>query len=162
MSYTHLMQNFQIIVVGGVQETWQTEAISQYLLRLRPFAKVQLVELPDERESATVPVERLKSREAEAIARRIPENAVIFALDETGRELTSPAWAELIERESSNGATLVFIMGGANGLDSDLRKRARYVLSLGKQTMPHVLARIVLLEQLYRTETILHGKIYHR
>lgn len=156
------MQSFHVLTVGGVQEPWQTEAISQYLLRLRPFARVQLVELPDERESPTVPANRLRAREAEAIGRRIPENAVVIALDETGRELASPAWAELIEREGGSGETLVFIIGGANGLDPDLRRRARHVLSLGKQTMPHVLARIVLLEQLYRAETIIHKKIYHR
>ena len=162
MSYTQLMHRLHLIVVGGTQETWQKEAILQYQTRIRPFAKLELIELPDERESSTVPVERLRAREAEAILKRVPEGAILIVLDELGREFTSPQWANLIESEGGSGETLVFAMGGANGLDPELRKRARHTLSLGKQTMPHVLARIVLLEQLYRAETILHHKVYHR
>ncbi len=156
------MHIFRLFAMGSAQESWQNEAISQYLVRLKPYARIELVEIPDERESSTVPAERLRSKEAELILRRIPEGSVVIALDETGKNLSSPDWAKLVETEGGRGATLTFVMGGANGLDPSVRSRANHVLSLGKQTLPHMLARIVLLEQLYRTETILQGKTYHR
>lgn len=162
MSYTQVMHILRLYVVGSPQESWQNEAISQYLLRLKPFAKVEQVELPDERESATVPASRLRAKEAEALLRRIPSDSIVIALDETGKTLTSQEWADFIEEKGGRGAPLAFVMGGANGLDPSVRARANHVFSLGKQTLPHILARIVLLEQLYRAETILNGKTYHR
>lgn len=156
------MHIFTILAVGSAQESWQTEAISQYLTRLRPFARVELVSLPDEPESPTVSRETLKQREAAALLKRIPRDAVVIALDETGKNLSSSDWAGFIQEEAERGIPLAFILGGANGLDASVRARAQRTLSFGKQTVPHMLARIMLLEQLYRAETILKGKTYHR
>ncbi len=162
MRYTHGMHTIHCLVVGSAQESWQKEAISQYIARLRPYTKIQLIEIPDERESSTVPVERLRAREAEVILRRIPSESVLFVLDEGGKTFSSAEWASFLESEAGNGTPITFVIGGANGLDSSIRERAKRVISFGKQTLPHILARIVLLEQIYRAETILLGKTYHR
>lgn len=151
-----------VMAAGSAQEAWQKEAVLQYLARLKPYANVQLIEIPDERESPTVPAERLRAREGETFRKRIKIPCILVALDETGKQLSSPEWAEFLEKTGERGLPLVFLLGGANGLDPALRQDADYVLSLGKQTMPHVLARIVLLEQLYRAQAILRGKAYHR
>lgn len=162
MRYTHGMHTIHLLVLGSVQESWQNEAISQYLARLRPYARVQIIEIPDEKESSTVPIERLRAREADAILRRAPTESVFCVLDEGGKTLSSQEWADLLDEEAGRGTPITFVIGGANGLDASVRTRAKRVLSFGKQTMPHILARIVLLEQLYRAETILIGKTYHK
>ncbi len=162
MGYTQDMQMIHVIAAGGAQEAWQNVAISQYLERIRPFARVEVTEIPDERESATVPVERIRAREGEAMRKRLKGPSILVALDEGGRQLDSREWAGFLEKSGERGVPVVFLLGGANGLDPALRQEADYVLSLGKQTMPHVLARIVLLEQLYRAQAILRGKAYHR
>ncbi len=151
-----------VIAAGGAQEAWQKAAISQYLERIRPFARVDLSEIPDERESPTVPVERLRAREAENMRKRIKNPCILVALDEGGKPLDSREWAGFLEKTGERGVPVAFLLGGANGLDPSLRQEADYVFSFGKHTMPHVLARIVLLEQLYRAQAILRGKAYHR
>lgn len=156
------MHSFHILALGKAQESWQTEAVTQYLTRLKPYAVAKLIEIPDEPESSTASTAQLRHREAEKLRRQIPSGSTIIALDETGKNLSSQEWADFLEREAERGTPLTFLLGGANGLDPDLRASARAIMSFGKHTMPHMLARIILLEQLYRAETILRGKTYHR
>lgn len=156
------MHSFTILALGKAQESWQIEAITQYLTRLKPYAATRLVEIPDESESSTTSTAQLRYREAEKLRRQIPSGSTVISLDETGKNLSSQEWADLLKDEADRGTPLCFLLGGANGLDTELRTSTHKTVSLGKQTMPHMLARIVLLEQLYRAETILRGKTYHR
>lgn len=156
------MHSLHILTLGKAQESWQTEAIAQYATRLKPYAVVKILEIPDESESPTMTSAQLRLREGEKLRRSIPTGSTVIALDETGKNLSSQEWADLLSAEAERGTPLTFLVGGANGLDPELRSSAHKVLSLGKHTMPHMLARIVLLEQLYRAETILKGKTYHR
>ena len=103
-------------------------------------------------------VEVVELREDDDVERRIPERAFVVLLDERGRQLSSEALAEWLEERRHEGRALVFVIGGAFGLDlaaADLR------LSLGRMTLPHQLARVVLVEQLYRAHKILAGEPYH-
>ncbi len=87
----------------------------------------------------------------------------IIALDEKGRELESPQFAAYLQKRRDNGdRTIAFIIGGADGLDDSIRKKAGLMLSLGKMTWPHLLVRGMLAEQLYRAHTILNNHPYHR
>ncbi len=156
------MHTFTILAVGKAQESWQTEAISQYTTRLKPYAAVKIVEIPDEPESPTTSTAQIRHIEAEKLLRRIPAGSTLIALDETGKNLSSQEWAELLQNEAERGTPITLLIGGTNGLDPALRQSVQKSISLGKHTMPHILARIVLLEQLYRAETILKGKTYHR
>ncbi len=105
----------------------------------------------------------LKIREAEAIRAKIPDNASLVTLDERGKTMTSPAFARWIESRQLTGTPrLVFVIGGADGLDASLTDKSILSLAFGSMTWPHMLARVMLLEQLYRAQQILSGHPYHR
>ena len=157
------MHHFVIRVVGGTHEAWHPQAIHKYIESLRPFARVEVVELEEaHRGSARPNVEETRKREGERLLQSLPVNAMLVALDERGTNDVSTRFAERLETWAEGGRPVVFLIGGSWGLPDDVRKKAHHLLSFGKQTMPHVLTRILLLEQLYRAETILRGKEYHK
>ena len=157
------MRKYIIRAIGKPKEAWQKEAISEYKKRLKAFGKVEIIELPEGSAGAKKPDEyKTKTKEAEALLSPLPDDAFIIALDETGKNLSSEDFTKRIEKESESGCAIVLLLGGSWGLSDEVRKRADLVLSFGKETLPHILARIVLLEQLYRAETILKGKTYHK
>lgn len=101
--------------------------------------------------------------EGEALSRAVPAGARIIAMDERGKVMTSPEFSALLARWRDTGVPeTTILIGGADGLDPELRQRADHVLSLGKMVWPHMLARVMLTEQLYRAATILTGGPYHR
>jgi 23S rRNA (pseudouridine1915-N3)-methyltransferase len=105
----------------------------------------------------------LKLREAELLRKAIPEGAHVVALDAQGRTLDSPAFAARIKGwQESSGGPIAFVIGGADGLDGKLVKDAAFVLALGAMTWPHMLARVMLIEQIYRAQCILTNHPYHR
>ena len=111
----------------------------------------------DERKAIT------PAAQAPLLARAIPEGAHLVALDERGAMLSSPDFARLLAKTRDSGARdMAFVVGGADGLDTDLRGRADTVLSLSHMVWPHMLARVMLAEQIYRAATILSGSPYHR
>jgi 23S rRNA (pseudouridine1915-N3)-methyltransferase len=111
----------------------------------------------------TAPPERRRAEEAERLSSAVPRDAVLIALDENGRNLTSRAWAGRIGAWQRQGCSeLAFLIGGPDGLDPALIERADLVLALGRMTWPHRLVRVLLAEQLYRAATILAGHPYHR
>jgi 23S rRNA (pseudouridine1915-N3)-methyltransferase len=121
---------------------------------------VRLLEVPPR---TTAPLERRLAEEAARLAGAVSRDAVLIALDETGRNLTSRALATKIAAWQRQGrAELAFLIGGPDGLDSALSQRADLVLALGRMTWPHRLVRVLLAEQLYRASTILAGHPYHR
>jgi 23S rRNA (pseudouridine1915-N3)-methyltransferase len=104
-----------------------------------------------------------QTAEAQLLRRAVPKGALICALDERGKTLTSPEFAQLIAKWRDSGRQEVaFLIGGADGLHPDLRQEAEIALSFGKMVWPHMLARAMLLEQLYRAASILAGAPYHR
>jgi 23S rRNA (pseudouridine1915-N3)-methyltransferase len=114
-------------------------------------------------EKRTLPPAELKEREGALLLAAVPRGAVIVALDERGTELSSAAFATRLGAWRDAGvADLAFLIGGADGLSEAVRREAGLVLSLGAMTWPHLLVRGMLLEQLYRAQTILAGHPYHR
>ncbi|MEQ9241539.1 23S rRNA (pseudouridine(1915)-N(3))-methyltransferase RlmH [Roseovarius indicus] len=101
--------------------------------------------------------------EAGLLDRAIPKGAVTIALDERGKLLTSPDFADLLGRWRDEGrGDAAFVIGGADGIDKPLRQKADFKLSFGKMVWPHMLVRVMLSEQLYRAASILAGTPYHR
>ena len=100
--------------------------------------------------------------EAALLGRAIPQGALLCCLDERGEVLTSPAFAALLGRWRDEGRDAAFVIGGADGIDPELRGRADRLLSFGPMVWPHMLVRVMLAEQLYRAATILAGGPYHR
>jgi 23S rRNA (pseudouridine1915-N3)-methyltransferase len=120
---------------------------AHYRRLLRRHARVELMEL--------------REREESSILRRIPERAFTCALDREGKALSSPELAQFLEERRQSGQDLCFVIGGPFGLDQSVKQQADSLLSLGPITLPHQLARIVLLEQLFRAHKILAGEPYH-
>ena len=157
-----LMHKLRIFAVGSPHEDWQREAIHSFCTRLTPFAQLEIKELADGAGGSAKPdPQRVREKEAEGILKATGDMTLI-ALDERGKNLSSAEWADLLKETAETGQTIGFVVGGAWGLDERVRERALRVVSFGKQTVPHILARILLLEQLYRAETILRRKEYHK
>lgn len=150
-----------VIAVGRLKEPYWKDAAAEYLKRLRPYASIEIVEVPDRDVTAD---ERGALRvEAEGILKAIPDGAHVAVLDIKGKQLSSEgfsAWLELAGIEGRSSIALV--IGGAAGLDGSVLARAAERLSLGPMTLPHQLARVVLLEQVYRGFRIMRGEPYHR
>ena len=158
--------NVSVIAVGKLREKPYREMADEYLKRLSRYGRYQEIELNDlpEREGAShAEEEKLKTREGEDILKRIrPEDRVI-ALTIPGRQRSSEELArELGEAKNGGQGRLVFIIGGSLGLGTNVLARADGEMSMSRMTFPHQLARVMLLEQLYRAEKILAGERYHK
>jgi 23S rRNA (pseudouridine1915-N3)-methyltransferase len=136
-----------IFCVGKVRERWLREGVDEYLGRLQHYLTTQVIEV----------------RDAEAALARVPERYLLIALDERGDEWRTDDLRRFLEGEMTHGtAGIAFLVGGAAGLPPAAVARARRRLSLSRLTLPHRLARLVLLEQLYRVLTIIRGEPYHK
>jgi len=129
---------------------------SDFLRRMRSFADVQLIELPEGRGRQDAQV---RQQEEKQILSRAAEGFILF--DERGNTISSKHWADFFERQPGN-ARLDFVIGGAGGVTATVRSRASQCWSLSGLTLPHQLVRPLVLEQCYRAFTIIHGHPYHR
>jgi 23S rRNA (pseudouridine1915-N3)-methyltransferase len=132
--------------------------VAEYVERLTHSAKVAVVELPESKRSGA----QAKEDEGHAILAKLSPRDVLVALDERGRALSSVDFAKWLGRQQDTGKDVAFAIGGDEGLSDALRKRAALVLSLSAMTLPHRLARLVLVEQVYRAFSILRGEPYHK
>ena len=156
------MHKLRIFTVGSPHESWQREAIHSFCTRLSPFAQLDLQEIDDGAQGSAKPdPDRVREKEADSLLRAVG-NLPFIALDERGKNPSSEEWAILIKENAETGQAIGFVIGGAWGLSERVRMAALKTVSFGKQTVPHILARIILLEQLYRAETLLRGKEYHK
>ena len=155
-----------IIAVGRMKSGPERDLASRYLERAGAGGKAlgltdfSVIELPESRASSA---DARKSEEARAIDAALSERSVVVVLDERGKSLTSPDFARRIADWRDTGrAGLTLIIGGADGLDPQLRAGADLTISFSAMTWPHQLVRIMAAEQLYRATTILSGHPYHR
>jgi 23S rRNA (pseudouridine1915-N3)-methyltransferase len=136
-----------VITVGKVRPPF-TDDVEHYARLLGRQVRLEQVELGE-------------GAEAAAILRRVPGQAHLCVLDREGRSLPSEGWAELIAERRMSRADLAFVVGGPFGLDTEVLEKADTRLSFGPLTLPHQLARVVLLEQLFRAHKMLAGEPYH-
>ena len=151
-----------IIAIGRLRKGPESALIDDYLTRFDRIGRnmglgpAHVVELENKKGGG-------KAAEAALIAKALPEGATVVALDERGALLTSPNFATKLAGWRDHGQRdLAFIIGGADGLDASLLARADFKLSFGKMVWPHMLARVMLTEQIYRAASILSGAPYHR
>lgn len=150
-----------IVAIGQRQPRWADEAVSDFLGRFPADFSVSLRELkPASRDGRTA--ERIRAEEGERLRAALPAGCLAVALDERGRDLSSAAFAEHIGRWRDRGDSPAFVIGGPDGLSDEFRRAAHLLLRLSSMTLPHALARVLLVEQLYRAWSILHRHPYHR
>jgi 23S rRNA (pseudouridine1915-N3)-methyltransferase len=152
----------RIISVGHKMPAWIESGYAEYAKRMPPDAALELIEIKPEKRAAGSSTDRIQKIEAERIMSALPGQAMLIALDEHGRQLTTAELADLLSRWMQEGAQPCFVIGGADGLDASLKSRADLLLGLSRLTLPHGLARVMLAEQLYRSISLLKGHPYHR
>ncbi|WP_135082069.1 23S rRNA (pseudouridine(1915)-N(3))-methyltransferase RlmH [Terasakiella sp. SH-1] len=147
-----------IIAMGKWKKGPEKSLFETYGARMRPAPSLKELELRKKLSG-----QELKQAEAELLLNAVPTGAVIVALDERGKTLSSREFATKIENWQDQGrGDIVFIIGGADGLDESVRSRADLLISFGAMTWPHMLVRPMLAEQLFRASAILSGHPYHR
>ncbi|MFO7877908.1 MAG: 23S rRNA (pseudouridine(1915)-N(3))-methyltransferase RlmH [Desulfovermiculus sp.] len=150
----------KIICIGKIKKSYWQEAAHTYAQRLKRFCSLYTLEVKDGPKH--LPPEKRMQVEAQAILAKTSPQDFLISLDSQGMSLSSPQLAAKLKSWLENpGQNPCFLLGGADGLATELIAQSSSVLSLGPLTLPHELARIVLLEQLYRASTILHNHPYH-
>ncbi|MFA5701000.1 MAG: 23S rRNA (pseudouridine(1915)-N(3))-methyltransferase RlmH [Desulfuromonas sp.] len=152
-----------IVCVGKLSLDFLHQGADEYIKRVKRYAALKIIELKEEKGSGqNSAVAHIRARESQRLEEKIPAGAYCIVLDEIGRQLSSDEFAAALERRMLHGNTdWCFIIGGAYGVSADLRKRANMVMSLSRLTLTHQMARVLLLEQLYRAFTIMRGEPYH-
>lgn len=156
----------KFICVGRMREKFYIDAFSEYTKRLQSMCKFEIVEPAEQRLSENPSDKEIKSaleREAQDILKAIPNDAYVVAMCVEGKQMPSEGMGELIaSRENSGKPKLCFVIGGSFGLADSVKARADMKLSMSKMTFPHHLARVMLVEQLYRGFKINEGSRYHK
>lgn len=158
--------NITIISVGKLKENYLKQGISEYQKRLKNYAKLKIIEVPDEATPDKLSqheADLIKEKEADRIRQHIHPDAKVIVLAIEGKLISSEDLAENLESAASYGQSKInFIIGGSLGLADSLKKEADASISFGRITLPHQLMRLVLLEQIYRAFRIIKGHAYHK
>ncbi len=157
----------RILSVGRLREKYWQEAAADYARRLRPYGRVEIIEIREARipdNASTAEEEKAIAEEAEGILAKLKkQEGPVVVLDRKGRALDSLELAEWLGKRTMEGPSeITWIIGGPLGLDSSVLRRADLILSLSRLTFPHQMMRIILLEQIYRSFRILHHEPYHK
>lgn len=156
--------NISIISVGKLKEKYLKMGIDEYVKRLSSYAKVDLIEVADEKapeQLSEAEMEIVKKKEGERILAKIPDGTFVYALAIDGKMKSSEELAEGLEKQMTYGSSkIAFVIGGSLGLHKEVLNRANEKLSFGRMTFPHQLMRLVLLEQIYRSFRIMKGEPY--
>lgn len=152
----------KLVSVGNVRTSAVAELCAMYLKRAEYYFPLTVVNVPDIKAPAGATHDKIKDAEGARILAQTSPGDFVVLLDERGRELTSHAFAEFMERKSIElSRTLVFVIGGPFGFSRGVYDRADALMSLSRLTLPHELARLFFAEQLYRAGTIIKGEQYH-
>jgi 23S rRNA (pseudouridine1915-N3)-methyltransferase len=150
-----------VAVVGKARNAALGEAIRDYETRAARYWPLDVHEVREERATG-IPVDRVKEREALRLSEQVPEGAQTVACEIGGKSLSSEQFAEFLQTSREQDRDLAFLIGGAFGLGPSLTKASTMKLSLASWTLPHEIARLVLIEQIYRAGTIVRGEPYHK
>ncbi|AKQ75592.1 23S rRNA (pseudouridine(1915)-N(3))-methyltransferase RlmH [Bacillus sp. GM2] len=158
--------NISIVAIGKLKEKYLKQGIDEYIKRLSAYAKVDIIELPDEKAPENLSdqdMKIVKDKEGERILSKISPDAHVIALAIEGKMKSSEELADNMDRLATYGKSKVtFVIGGSLGLSDAVLKRADEKLSFSRMTFPHQLMRLILLEQVYRAFRINRGEPYHK
>ena len=160
------MLNITIIAIGKLKEQYLRDASAEYQKRLSASCKLNIIELNPEKLSdnpSAKEIENALNSEAKKIIEKIPKGAKVYSMCIEGKQRTSEEFSREIDNLALEGASnIVFIIGGSFGLSDEVKTLSAYRLSMSKMTFPHQIARIMLLEQIYRAMQISIGTKYHK
>lgn len=158
--------NIKIVCVGKLKEKYFKDGIAEYVKRMSRFAKVKIVQVPDEKapeKLSPAEMEQVKEIEGKRILDNIKDKEYVYVTAIKGKERTSEAFAkELSDLTTYGHSDITFVIGGSLGTSDAVNRRADDLISFGKFTMPHQLMRLVLIEQIYRAFMINSGSPYHK
>ena len=160
------MQRVTVLCVGKLKEKFYIDAAAEYVKRLQRHCKLELIELPEQRlpdDPSPAEIQKALRAEGDAIREKLPKGGAVIALCIEGKPCSSQELSRRMADFAVQGKTqLTFLIGGSVGLDEDLKRRADWRLSMSPMTFPHHMARIMLLEQIYRAYQIAGGTKYHK
>ena len=160
------MQRVTVLCVGKLKERFYADAAAEYVKRLQRYCKLEIIELPEQRlpeDPSPAEIQRALRAEGAAIREKLPKGGAVVALCIEGKPCSSEELSRRMADFGIQGRTQVtFIIGGSFGLDEDVKKQADWRLSMSPMTVPHHLARVMLLEQIYRACQIAEGTKYHK
>jgi len=160
------MMNVRIICVGKMKEKFYIDAAAEYTKRLSRHCKLEIIELPEQKlgeNPSPAQIEQALAKEAEAVRAKLPSGSSIVAMCIEGKTRSSEELAGMVSSWANRGEKcLVFLIGSSNGLHPSLKAEAWEKLSMSPMTFPHHLARVMLLEQIYRAFQINEGSKYHK
>lgn len=152
----------EIWSVGKGNEAFIEAGVQHYFKKTQPWNPIELVVLQPPKKAATTDINRTKETEEEMILKRLQPGHYLVLLDERGKLLTSPQWAQQMQQCMNQGVkTLVILIGGAYGVSDAVKKRANQCWSLSALVFPHQLVRLIVAEQVYRAFSILNNSPYH-
>ena len=159
--------NIKLIAVGKLRDSFYEQAFSEYVKRMSPYCRFELIQLAEERFSSdSAPVSEIEAaldKEAQAILAKIPQKAYVTALCVEGKQLSTEEFASQIEKNMISGRSdMCFIIGSSYGLSDKVKNRADFRLSFSKMTFPHTLMRVIFAEQLYRAFKVIRKETYHK
>ena len=156
----------RIAAVGRIKEKWMRDGISDYLKRIQPYEKTEIIEVEDEKapeSNSDAENEKVKTTEGSKLLKQIRDTDYVVLLDLAGKEMDSVSLSKHIESVHTRGYNrVVFVIGGSLGVSRELIARADFRWKLSVNTFPHQLCRIIVLEQIYRAFRILHHEPYHK
>ena len=160
------MQRVTVLCVGKLKEKFYIDAAAEYVKRLQRHCKLELIELPEQRlpdDPSPAEIQKALRTEGDAIREKLPKGGAVIALCIEGKPCSSQELSRRMADLAVQGKTqLTFLIGGSVGLDEDLKRRADWRLSMSPMTFSHHMARIMLLEQIYRAYQIADGTKYHK
>ena len=160
------MLKIKLICVGKLKERFYVDAANEYIKRLGRYCNIEITEISETRiseDSSSAQTDDAMSKEAAVIEKNLLSGAKTIALCVEGGQIDSPALSEFLKNAAANGISRInFIIGGSIGLHQSIKSKADMLLSMSKMTFPHNLARVMLLEQLYRAFNITDGGKYHK
>lgn len=155
-----------IVTVGKLKEKYLKQGIEEYLKRLSAYAKVEVIEVADEKAPENLSeaeMEEVKKKEGERILAHISQDTYVITLEIGGKMLSSEQLAAKIDELGTYGKSkIAFVIGGSLGISKEVQNRSNLALSFSKMTFPHQLMRLILLEQVYRAYRIIRGEPYHK
>jgi 23S rRNA (pseudouridine1915-N3)-methyltransferase len=150
------------LTVGKTEDAYLKDGIDKYVKRLKHYTRLELIDLPELKNTKALTEQQQKNKEAELILKKITPLDHVILLDENGMEFTSKQFSAYIDKKAVGSiSSLVFVVGGPYGFDQSVYDRANDRLSLSRMTFSHQMIRLFFVEQLYRAYTILKGEPYH-